>query len=313
MATASDDVPAASGRATAASVRATAAGIKATAASDVIQELPDESAIAEPSNAPYENPRIGLLGTESVLRDGSIGRPVVLNGEDISGLQHNELILRGGRLDSPQVLIGLEEVSGKLFFKLQKFNQILCKYLTGISSYQHPLANVTISQDMQTRIDKFCIEFSGKMQSLIDEAGATAEPTEAANAIVGDVRRNGLVRHHGIRSHKKRPMSDMLPESYTVDMTMYGKPWFPRCVITTRWTNVSIEATTENFKTLFEIVNKQLVEVGKVTCTPTRTVRRRKSDPKAPKGSPGRRIYFVKGKGFIECTKTESPTRGTGN
>ena len=81
MATASDDVPAASGRATAASVRVTAAGIKATAASDVIQELPDESAIAEPSNAPYENPRIGLLGTESVLRDGSIGRPVVLNGK----------------------------------------------------------------------------------------------------------------------------------------------------------------------------------------------------------------------------------------
>ena len=107
MATVSDDATTDCG-ATAASSTATAASITVTAASDVIQESPDVSAITEPCYARYEAPCLGLLDNEYVLRDGNIGRPVVLNGEERPGLKLHELILRGGRLSSPGVLNGLE-------------------------------------------------------------------------------------------------------------------------------------------------------------------------------------------------------------
>ena len=90
MATVSDDAIANCG-ATAASSRATAASITVTAAIDVIQEPPAVSAITEACYARYEAPSLGFLGSEHALRGGSIGRLVVLNGEERPGLKPNEL------------------------------------------------------------------------------------------------------------------------------------------------------------------------------------------------------------------------------
>ena len=101
MATASDE-------ATAASIRATAASIRPTAASVSIETPPDVHTIAEPYYARYEVPIMGLLCSDHGMRGGNIGRPMVLNGEEIGGVTDIEVILRGGRLDRPLILTGLQ-------------------------------------------------------------------------------------------------------------------------------------------------------------------------------------------------------------
>ena len=128
--------------------------------------------------------------------------------------------------------------------------------------------------------------------------GATADASDSVNPydslILSDSR--ATIHKAGKRNHHKKPMSKLLPPCESIDMTMCGKPWFPLCRITDASNNVSVEATVENFKALFEIVNEQLVCEATGTRTPARSVRRRKSDPQAPKCSPGSKIYYVAGK-----------------
>ena len=189
-------------------------------------------------------------------------------------------------------------------------------FLTGKKANVHPLKKVTIFKDMRGRIDKYCAEHAEKIQSILDEGGATAAPTDAANAyqslIVGGSRK--AIRPDGKRPHKKRPLSNMLPSTDIIDMTMGGKPWFPLCKIANASKNVSVEATAENFKALFEIVNEQLACEAPVARTPARKLRRRKSDSQAPTDSPGSRIYFFKGKGFFQRnSQAEVSTFGSGS
>ena len=87
--------------ATVASSGATAAGITDTTAIDVIREPHAASDTTESCYARYAAPQLGLVGDEHVLRDGYIGGPLVLNGEEWKGLLPNEIILRVGRLTSP--------------------------------------------------------------------------------------------------------------------------------------------------------------------------------------------------------------------
>ena len=58
--------------------------------------------------------------------------------------------------------------------------------------------------------------------------------------------------------------------------------------------NVSMEATVENFKKLFEVVHAQVLELAAQQPaekrTLARTPRRSASDPHAPKGSPESRM-----------------------
>ena len=86
-----------------------------------------------------------------------------------------------------------------------------------------------------------------------------------------------------------------------------GTVWNPLCVIRTGPKNVAVQATTENFMTLFEIIRQSLHEqdcLGESEKrTPPRTLRRRKSNPHHPKGPPGERQYFVKSKN-IWMTRT---------
>lgn len=99
-----------------------------------------------------------------------------------------------------------------------------------------------------------------------------------------------------------------LPTCATIDMTISGQPWFPTCLIAHKAENVSIEATTENFKMLYEIVNEELATLSTMQPMPKRTVRRRKSDEFAPNGSPKHRKYHVKGNGWMERTQPDAMT-----
>ena len=72
-------------------------------------------------------------------------------------------------------------------------------------------------------MDKHCAEYLEKTQNTIDEAGATAESTLAANAITSDIRK----AHHGTKRVRKRRPVNMLPTCDIVEMAMCGKPRFP--------------------------------------------------------------------------------------
>ena len=99
----------------------------------------------------------------------------------------------------------------------------------------------------------------------------------------------------------------------TIDMTISGKPWFPNWLIADEAENVSVEATAENFKMLYELVNEELATLSTMQPTPRRTVRRRKSEEFGPKGSPTRRLYHIKGKGWVERVQPDATTPSSGS
>jgi len=204
----------------------------------------------------------------------------------------------------------------KSFLTLQKWKAELCLYLAGRPYSSKLPQNVSVFQDMRDRLNKFMTEHVLHLRSIIDEGGAMAAASDPANPyqslITSDNRET--VHTSGKRNHRKNPMSKLLPKYKHIDMTMCGKEWFPLCRMTDHRANVSIEATVDNFKVLFELVNEQLACEAPVARTPARKLRRRKSDSQAPTDSPGSRIYFFKGKGFFQRnSQAEVSTFGSGS
>ena len=147
-----------SGDATAASTMPTAASIRATAAGDLIQAAPGVPETIGPCYAQYAPPVIGLVGTEHVVRDGFVGRPMVMSGEEIGGVNEKEMVLRGGRLDKPYILFELPVINNKKFIKRQKSNPLLVRFLTGDTA-NYPLRNVKIFEQIRDRMRKHCTEY----------------------------------------------------------------------------------------------------------------------------------------------------------
>jgi len=102
------------------STRPTAASIRATSAGGLIQAPPGVSETIWPCYAQYAPPALGLVGTEHVVRDGFVGRPMVMSGEEIGGVNDKEMVFRGGRLEKPHFLFGLTVISNKKCIKGQK-------------------------------------------------------------------------------------------------------------------------------------------------------------------------------------------------
>ena len=153
----------------------TAASIRATAAGCLIQAPPGVSETNCPCYARYAPPVLGLLGDEHVVRDGFVGRPMVMSGVEIGGVNEKEIVLRGGRFGKPYILFGLAVIHNMKFIKRQKINPLLARFLTGDST-NHPLQHATIFETMRDRMRTYCVEYLDKIQSLIDDPGATADP-----------------------------------------------------------------------------------------------------------------------------------------
>jgi hypothetical protein len=115
----------------------------------------------------------------------------------------------------------------------------------------------------------------------------------------------------GKRSHHKSDVSSWLPVCGAVDMSIGTSPWSPVCLFEPAAANVCMEVTAGNFQMLFDIVHAQLAKPTNAdgpSATPKRSLRRRESDPRAPKGSPGSRVYHVASKGWVGCVKTVDST-----
>ena len=119
----------------------------------------------------------------------------------------------------------------------------------------------------------------------------------------------------GQRNHKKRVLA-ALPPHGVADMSMGGTDWHPMCLIRPGTKNVVMEATAEHFTKLFEIVSRHVDENAARQLagvqTPTRKLRRRGSNPKAPRGPPDARELYIKTKGWVVKKMKDAPTPGSG-
>lgn len=96
----------------------------------------------------------------------------------------------------------------------------------------------------------------------------------------------------------------MLPKFGTVEMNVDTPPWSPTCLLTHQANNASMEATAENFKALFDIVQGEINkpdEGHSPMHTPKRPLRRRNSDPQYRQVDGDSIKYMVKGRGWIWC------------
>ena len=142
-------------------------------------------------------------------------------------------------------------------------------------------------------------------------AAQTAQMGKIVSKTANPKKREGF----GRESHKKRVLN-ALPPVGAVNMSHGATEWHPVCVIRTGTKNVAMQSTTDNFTKLFEIVRKCLAGLKETGAhTPVRKLRRTKSNPLAPKGPPGERLYFCKSKN-IWITKTtiaeDTTPRGRG-
>ena len=118
------------------------------------------------------------------------------------------------------------------------------------------------------------------------------------------------------RRHKKRVLN-ALPEIGQVNMSMVGADWHPLCMMRPGQINVAVQASIDNFIKLFEIVNRRLhvhetLEDAGIH-TPTRKLRRTKSNPHHPKGPPEAREYYIPSKEWVKMTHTDGVTPPKGS
>ena len=101
-------------------------------------------------------PAVGLVNAEKVMRGGALDRPVLLNGLELSGLAPNEIVLRGGRLKKPSIISDLIVKTAKQFIPLDKSRGVLCEYLTGKRPSKSPLKHVHVFEQMQKVMVRYC-------------------------------------------------------------------------------------------------------------------------------------------------------------
>jgi len=256
-------------------------------------------------------PGLGLAFGETVLSGGALARPVLRNGSEIEGMMEDQNVLRGGHLKKPYLFSGLAVVDGMQFITLDKSLEGLCLYLTGLNPWRYPLKHVHVFEDMQKKMIKQCNVLIAKTKDVIARS-SVVEPTAATkemNLLVKETvlpKKRGHILQH--RIHKKRVLN-ALPTTGEVDMSMGETSWHPVCLIRPGQQNVAVQVTTDNFMKLFDIVNRcvhaHAAAAKEGVQTPTRKLRRTRSNPLKPKGPPEERKYYTPSKGWIVCSYPE--------
>ena len=259
-------------------------------------------------------PTVGLVDAEQVMHGGALDGPVLMNGLELSGIGPNEIVLRGGRLKKPSILTGLLVRKNKQFITLDKMMGGLCEYLTGRRPWVHPLKHIHVFQDMQKTMVMYCNQRMAESDEKFKQALLQEHESEIPmNRLVGKIKQQFKLSS-GQRKHTKRSLA-ALPTQGPVDMSAGGIQWHPVCLLRPGTKNVAMEATTEHFAKLFEIVNQHmganaaLLNAG--VHTPGRKIRRRPSHAHAPRGPPEARELYIKTKGWCRKEMKDAPTPGS--
>ena len=258
-------------------------------------------------------PVLGLVGEEQVVNCGALDRPVLLSGTETTGVLDHQIVLRGGHLTKPHLFTDIAVVGDLKFIPMSKSSEGLCLYLTGKKPSAHPLKHVHVFDDMQKKMIEFCNVAIAKSMAKIAAARVRGDTSEMDKIVKPTM----FKPKQGFgRSHKTRVLN-ALPEIGRVNMSMDGTEWHPECMIRPGQINVAVHASIDNFIKLFEIVNRRLqahktLEDAGVH-TPTRKLRRTRSNPHHPKGPPEAREVYIKSKGWVTVTHKDGVTPPKGS
>ena len=195
-------------------------------------------------------------------------------GEVRAGLRDTdpEVVLRGGHLDKPTLLGNLTIVEGHKFVHLWKGCPILNKFLTGKSAMHRPLANSSAIENLAAKRNEAFREI------LADEEDGGEEADDPVDALGLDEeddvkmdyqksKKNGRSECQKSKARKYLPIRmkmmsrpSFLPVEVQGGFAPSGEsaPWRPLVLLEVASTAPAMEATSENFKALFDLVASEL-------------------------------------------------------
>ena len=192
-------------------------------------------------------------------------------GEVRAGLRDTdpEVVLRGGHLDKPILLCNLTIVEGHKFVHLWKGCPILNKFLTGKSAMHRPLANSSAIENLAAKRNEAFREI------LADEEDGGEEADDPVDALgldeEDDVMLDKNRKGQGKAAKRKKYLPirmkmmsrpSFLPVEVQGGFAPSGEsaPWRPLVLLEVASTAPAMEATSENFKALFDLVASELAE-----------------------------------------------------
>lgn len=165
----------------------------------------------------------------------------------------SEIVLRGGLLEKPALICNLTVVHGRKFIHLWKGCPILNKFLTGRNVSERSLANSAIIEKLAALRNAVC-------RSAIEEDRCDTEedvcPTEALGLEeIGDAERSKAKKPRSRNYLPIRMKLLSLAPFLSVEVPgAFGTPWHPLVLLEVSSTAPAMEATSENFKALFDLV-----------------------------------------------------------
>lgn len=225
------------------------------------------------------------------------------------GLRPNEGVIRGGYLKKAVLLDNVLLKFGRQFYPLWKSDNVLCAFLAGKNRSGRPLKAVRCFEDMKAAVRQFA-------ENHIKETRAiTADTPEEEDAITGspDPVTPETVGTRHCRARRFRRCDWLtLPEVAQIDMPFAElcPGWKPWCIVDVEARSVSMEASSENFNALFNIVEYELknpVEQDQDEPSGSGHTSPCTGEPSpAPACSPGRKKYLFQEKGW--CKVMPNPT-----
>ena len=193
-----------------------------------------------------------------IMRGGYLNRPLLLSGTELTtALETSELVLQGGHLTEPVLMTDLEDIDGRKFFSVVKWNPALCQFLTGKRPKSSPLSRTHIFETMRKRVKAVRASREKHIRESLNGpvcAIAKAAADSSMRRVCKDATHTGARK----RSHHAPKCSAMLPRYWVVPMNVGTPLWAPTCLLSPLYTNAAMEATPENFKALFDIVQSEL-------------------------------------------------------
>lgn len=224
-------------------------------------------------------------------------------GPVFMGCKPTEVVIRGGYLKQPLVLTGLSVVGGQQFFGLAKTSRVLNRFLCKEPLCKRPLARTLV-------IEKLAILRNDAYQKALAETKVSQEVAvvmdhDLTAGLNLDMDTDVMVASEsspGKRRVSNRRFLAQMPSTVRVLMDRADSdPWEPVLLAEPATKAPSMEASAENFASLFALVDAD-VSNGDVRREAHGTTRDELSR-RGPRGPKDARQYFIRGKWITKIPK----------
>ena len=240
----------------------------------------------------------------------------------------SDIVLRGGYLAKPEVIVGLRVVEGAKYLSLWKGSPELNKFLTKASVCKRPLASSATIATIASKRNVICQELVEKLQR--ETSGTAASGHEGASAASGlgdlsvELELDSQSSSNSEPPAKKRRAMTFkacvhsLQKVIQVSMDVPGQEheWTFRVLVEPPTRAPSLEATAQNLEMLWRLVDRDLQQkreaLEKASC-PAQVLtssedssdaaslspgaaKRPRAAPHEPRGLPDARQYWIASK-----------------